>query len=130
MTNHEPVIILDDPRKSTSGFGPVQVIANAKTEPVRRTVNRLARGSFSPSGVPLPKERWKTSVLDAETQLLELLQGSNDGVLRLYARVTLTGTAFGGATGCGAYQAVAAEILNRAALAEIQRRTEKCAGER
>ena len=118
----DPLIILDDPRKSTSGFGPVIVIAQADTEPVRRAANRLARGAYSAGGHPLPKERWKKSARDAEKRLLRLLQATDYGLLPLYARVTLTGTAYSGATGEGAYQAAAAEILNRAAMAEISRR--------
>ena len=127
---HNPVIILDDPKRSTSGFGPVTVIAQENTEPVRRAANRLARGSYTSSGVPLPRERWKKSALDAEKLLLKLLRETDEGLLPLYARVTLTGTKFQGATGAGAYQAAAAWILNRAALAEIGRRNRTEGGTR
>lgn len=120
-------IILDDPKRSSSGFGPVCVIAQENTEPVRRAVNMLTRGAFSPSGSAIPTERWKKSARDAEKRLLKLLRETDAGLLPLYARVTLTGTAYQGATGQGAYQAAAAEILNRMALAEIRRRAERCA---
>lgn len=122
------MIILDDPRKSTSVFGPVTVIAQANTEPVRRAANRLARGAFSQGGHALPKAQWKKSALDAEKRLLRLLRATDAGLLPLYARVTLTGTAYSGATGEGSYQAAAAEILNRAAMAEIARRYEEAHG--
>ena len=115
-------IILDDPKHGPSEFGPVCIIRQADGEPVRRAVNRLARGSFTASGFRLPRARWKKSTLDAEKRLARLLREADAGLLPLFSRTTLTGTRFNGATGEGAYVAVGGNILNHAAMAEIARR--------